>query len=85
MVVEDFTVHGIHAFGYGVALGVRDMVERFTLAEVAAYDFIRVFVRAALRGAKRMAVIDRERQLVGGCKFRAVIDGDGAERALRVF
>ena len=65
MVVKDFTVHGVHAFGYGIALRLRDMVERFTLVEVVAYDFIRVFVRAALRGAKRMAIVDGERQLVG--------------------
>ena len=44
MVIKDFTVHGVHAFGYGIALGLRDMVERFTLAKVAAYDFVRVLV-----------------------------------------
>ena len=65
MVVKDLTMHGVHALGDGIALGLRDMVERFTLVEVAAYDFIRVFVRAALRGTKRMAVVDGERQLVG--------------------
>ena len=44
MVIKDFTVHGVHTFGYGIALGLRDTVERFTLVEVAAYDFIRVLV-----------------------------------------
>ena len=84
MVIKDFTVHGVHALDDGITLRLCDMVERAALFEVAAYDLIRVFVRAALRGTKRMAIVDGERQLVGGCKFRAVIHGDSAECALLI-
>ena len=44
MIVKDFAVHGVHAFSYGIALRLCDVVEGFALAEVAAYDLVRVFV-----------------------------------------
>ena len=68
MVIENFTVHGVHAFGYGIALRLCDVVEGFALVEVTAYNLVRVLVAATLGGAKRVAIGLTGDRAVGGSR-----------------
>ena len=84
-VAENLPVHGVDGPCHDITVILRPMGQGFTLTEVAADQTVGVLIASPLRGAEGMAIVDRQRERMGGGKLRAIVHGDALEGALREF
>ena len=93
MVVEDFAGHGVDGRSDLVTVLLRDFRKALAFREIAADDTVITLITATLKAGIRMGIVDRKALVtllimfhaVAILEFRAIINGDGLECAMREF
>lgn len=93
MVVEDFARHGVDSRSDLVTVLLRDFCKALTFWEIAADDTIITLIAATLKAGIRVGIVDRKALVtllvmlhaVAILEFRAIVNSDGLECAMREF